>query len=723
MHVHKQGPYVLQVMRLVGRVGRPGCTRLGRRWHRDALRVTGSVEAVSSEESGLLCEIKRRAPERVGARLGEDYDFSPLARPVEQPSRHNASSAHQQAPPNMPHQSHALTSCLGPAEDLRDAALLAGGVRDTPPDRPGASEAPSGVVTAKARTRASQKVEPELDVKLAPPVHVTKQREPPRREVSPAPSNSDAETVCAPYPAAQLGYEVNQDARSGPVRDHRGPCPDEFEAGAPNNASHASGAIPEPISHTPGGSNNTRPTVHLQPEAHAGADSVFSPHHVSRAREFAAPSSSAKAPAVLGKLVQCAPAGVRNDETRPARRRVFVGPTVVRDVPREVPPPEEQRVVSPLSSRPVFTGPGSIPRRAECFHKRATTFPSGERTEAPSLESVHEASATLHPGGRPLPPRPPSPKRKRREPEGVSRSSGTDSSDEGITQDCAEAFLAKLDTRPTCSSGHPLFSFGSPEPGWWCSACKRVFSTRRLLWGCRVCDFDICGNCLVDSRSGSSIAPAPVQGVVPEAIPAAHVQNAAQEAIPSGTQTGPAVKLLRASGVLTGSDMFPNDLHLTLGVNGESLSVLGSCRAPELKGGFRKVYHLRGEGPAASMVLKLAENDADNVNEVRSAAACPAAFTRIYGSGSIWVSLGADGLCQAHYIISERVVPLTALLDGPALPPTACASLALQCCRVVFRATLAGIKCRTLGRSSGASRSHQVSNSKMRSPCIKCAKA
>ena len=313
---------------------------------RDALRATGAVEAVSSEESGILCEAKRRAPERVGAHLGEDYDFSPLARPVEQPSRHNASSAHQQAPPSMPHQSHAMTSCLGPAEDLGDAALLAEGVRDTPPDRPSASEAPSSVVTAKARTRASQRVEPEHDVKLAPPVHVAKQREHPRREVSPAPSNSDAETVCAPYPDAQLDYDVNQDARSGPVRDPRGPCPDEFEAGAPNNASHASGAIPESISHTPCGSAKyTRLTVHSQPEAHAGANSVFSPHHVSRAREPVAPSSSAKTPAVSGKFVQCVPAGAMGDETRPVRRRVFLGPAVVRDVPRKVPPPEEQRVV------------------------------------------------------------------------------------------------------------------------------------------------------------------------------------------------------------------------------------------------------------------------------------------------------------------------------------------------------------------------------------------
>ena len=144
--------------------------------------------------------------------------------------------------------------------------------------------------------------------------------------------------------------------------------------------------------------------------------------------------------------------------------------------------------------------------------------------------------------------------------------------------------------------------------------------------------------------------------------------------------------------------MFPDDLRLALDVDGRSLSVLGSSRAPELKGGFRKVYHLKGEEPAANLVLKLAGCDADNVNEVRSATACPAAFARIFDSGSIWVSLGEKGLCQAHYVVAERAIPLTALLEGPALPPAACTSLALQCCRVVLQATLAGIKCRDLGQ-------------------------
>ncbi|CAE7379472.1 unnamed protein product, partial [Symbiodinium natans] len=485
----------------------------------------------------------------------------------------------------------------------------------------------------------------------------------PQSDVSPASSISDAETVGAQYSEVQLGSNENQVARSGPGHGPSGPCATGREAGAHNKASSASQATTEPTGNPLGGSAKyAQLVVSPQLETPSGAISAFS-LDVSRARKLDEPNSSAKAPAVSESSGRRASAGAMMDEVRPFQRRIFMGPAGVRDVPGKVSLPEKPRVVTPLSSRPVFTGPGSIPRRTECLPTRAVAYPSSDRSDAPFLERVPEASTSLPSGDRPMPPRPPSPKRKKREPESTSRSSGSASSDEGITQDCAEAFLARLDARPTCSAGHPLFSFGSPEPGWWCSACKRVFTTRRLLWGCRVCDFDICGNCLVDSQGGSFLTPAPARNVAHDAVPVAPVQDAAQEAIPNSAQALPSMKLLRASGVLTGNDMFPDDLHLTLEVNGESLSVLGSSRVPELKGGFRKVYHLRGEGPAASLVVKLAENDADNVNEVRSAAACPAAFTRIFGSGSIWVSLGADGLCRAHYVITERVVPLTALLD------------------------------------------------------------
>ncbi|CAE7558191.1 unnamed protein product [Symbiodinium natans] len=564
-----------------------------------------------------------------------------------------AFGSHVQASPAGTSQARA-TLRGSEAEDLvpvkPDGEILGDGVGDAAPDRESASKTSSREVTTTARTKV------------------------------------------------QLGFDKNQVACGGPGHGPSGPCATGREAGTFNKASSASEATTEPTGNPLGGSAKYAQLVMSpQLEAPSGAISAFS-LEVSRARKLDESSPSAKAPAVSESSGQCASAGAMVDEVRPFQRRIFMGPAGVRDVPGKVSLPEKPRVVAPLSSRPVFTGPGSIPRRTECLPKRAAAYPSSNRSDAPFLECVPEASTSLLSGDRPMPPRPPSPKRKKREPESTSRSSGSASSDEGITQDCAEAFLARLDARPTCSAGHPLFSFGSPEPGWWCSACKRVFTTRRLLWGCRVCDFDICGNCLVESQGGSFLTPAPAQNVAHDALPAVPVQDAAQEAIPSSAQAMPSMKLLRASGVLTGSDMFPDDLHLTLEVNGESLSVLGSSRAPGLKGGFRKVYHLRGEGPAASLVVKLAENDADNVNEVKSAAACPAAFTRIFGSGSIWVSLGADGLCRAHYVITERVVPLTALLDGPTLPPTACTSLALQCCRVVFRATLAGIKCRDLGQ-------------------------
>ena len=667
--------------------------------HSDALRATRAVRAWSSGDSGILRETERRAPGQVGVHLGKGDAFDPPDRPLGQPVRYDVSSAHQ----------HTLPS--SPLQGVGDAAL----------DRVSASKASSREVTTKARTKASHRVGSEQAVRLAPPECVSGPRGHPQSDVSPASSISDAETVGAQYSEVQLGSNENQVARSGPGHGPSGPCATGREAGAHNKASSASQATTEPTGNPLGGSAKyAQLVVSPQLETPSGAISAFS-LDVSRARKLDEPNSSAKAPAVSESSGRRASAGAMMDEVRPFQRRIFMGPAGVRDVPGKVSLPEKPRVVTPLSSRPVFTGPGSIPRRTECLPTRAVAYPSSDRSDAPFLERVPEASTSLPSGDRPMPPRPPSPKRKKREPESTSRSSGSASSDEGITQDCAEAFLARLDARPTCSAGHPLFSFGSPEPGWWCSACKRVFTTRRLLWGCRVCDFDICGNCLVDSQGGSFLTPAPARNVAHDAVPVAPVQDAAQEAIPNSAQALPSMKLLRASGVLTGNDMFPDDLHLTLEVNGESLSVLGSSRVPELKGGFRKVYHLRGEGPAASLVVKLAENDADNVNEVRSAAACPAAFTRIFGSGSIWVSLGADGLCRAHYVITERVVPLTALLDGPTLPPTACTSLALQCCRVVFRATLAGIKCRDLGQKQWGLK--VPPNFKFPTPCTKCAKA
>ncbi|CAE7029915.1 unnamed protein product [Symbiodinium natans] len=308
---------------------------------------------------------------------------------------------------------------------------------------------------------------------------------------------------------------------------------------------------------------------------------------------------------------------------RTGSRPVFTGLVTTCVEGEKVSRPSVLREVTPISSRPVFTGPGSIPRRGEGYPARGESDPPVIQ-EVPDAEAVGNPLASLLPCGRPLPPRPPTPKRKRLEPERASCSSGSASSEEGLTPADAEAFLARLDARPTCSSGHPLFSFGPPEPGWWCSSCKRVFTTRRLLWGCRVCDFDVCGNCLVNLRSETTSAPSAAGATTPAPGDS------------GGVEAWPSVRLLRASGTLPRKDMFPDDLRLTLEVDGQELPVVGSCLAPELKGGFRKVFHLRGAWPSPNVVLKLAQSDADNINEVKCAAVCPAAFTHILGSGSIY---------------------------------------------------------------------------------------
>ena len=505
---------------------------------------------------------------------------------------------------------------------------------------------------------------------------VSRQHDHLREEGSSTPSSSDAETVGVPYPEVQLDFSMSHVAHGKPVPAPCSPQTNDSGVEAKTAVSNAgSGHVTSAKQATPS-----------RLEVPAGTSCAPS-LHPSKTSGLSSKCSSHKSPAVSETSVQGVPTGTMRDEVRPGPRRVFMGSAGVLDVPKKVPTQGVQQVVAPISSRPVFTGPGSIPPRTECFPKQATAYPCAGEADALVLESVCGTSEALLPGGRPLPPRPPTPKRKRLEPEDVSRSSDSATSGEGVTltPENAEAFLARLDARPTCPSGHPLLSFGSPEPNWWCSVCKREFATRRLLWGCRVCDFDICGNCLANQRSGPAISPAPGQ-------------EANQGPAPSEAKAWPSIKLLRESGFLTGKDMFPDDLRLALDVDGRNLSVLGSSRAPELKGGFRKVYHLKGEEPAANLVLKLAGCDADNVNEVRSATACPAAFARIFDSGSIWVSLGEKGLCQAHYVVAERAIPLTALLEGPALPPAACTSLALQCCRVVLQATLAGIKCRDLGQ-------------------------
>ena len=101
--------------------------------------------------------------------------------------------------------------------------------------------------------------------------------------------------------------------------------------------------------------------------------------------------------------------------------------------------------------------------------------------------------------GRPVPPKPP-PARRRVPPPSNASSTSEENCGDAITEQMAEELLARLDSKPMCASGHPLSRSGSPIAGWWCSSCRREFSGRKLLWGCRVCNYDICGSCLARIR-------------------------------------------------------------------------------------------------------------------------------------------------------------------------------------------------------------------------------
>ncbi|CAE7412791.1 unnamed protein product [Symbiodinium natans] len=466
------------------------------------------------------------------------------------------------AQPCVPRYSQAVTSCLGPLGELEHTACRAGVVRDKSPTCPGVSEASSSSMPTKEG--APHGVESELGGRSVPSVCDARQLDHLREDGSPAHSSSDAETVSVPYPEVQLDFDMRHDAHGKPVPVPCSPRTSDFGVEAKTAVSNAGGTSPEPKYLSPCGYvTSAKQATHSRLEVPAGTSRAPS-LRPSQIGGLSSKCSSHKGPAVSGPSVQVVPARAMSDEVRPGPRRVFMGSAGVLDVPRKVSAHGLQQVVAPMSSRPVFTGPGSIPRRTECFPKQATASPCAEEAAALVLESVFGTSEALLPGGRPLPPRPPTPKRKRLEPEDVSRSSDSATSGEGVTltPENAEAFLARLDARPTCPSGHPLLSFGSPEPNWWCSVCKREFATRRLLWGCRVCDFDICGNCLANQRSGPAIPPAPGQ-------------EASQGPSSSEAKAWPSIKLLRASGFLTGKDMFPDDLRLAMEVDGQNLSVLG----------------------------------------------------------------------------------------------------------------------------------------------------
>ena len=170
----------------------------------------------------------------------------------------------------------------------------------------------------------------------------------------------------------------------------------------------------------------------------------------------------------------------------------------------------------------------------------------------------------------------------------------------------AEELLARVDSKPMCASGHPLSRFGSFIAGWWCSSCRREFSGRKLLWGCRVCNYDICGSCL-----------ARIRGL---AKPPRRAPDATAANIPHSLLVGNydlSVPALVGDSLPT--ELIPNALEVELTVDGTSVKMEAVCPSKDYKGGFRKVFTLNGQAPCSQLVLKVAKDEADNANEIRAA--------------------------------------------------------------------------------------------------------
>ena len=387
------------------------------------------------------------------------------------------------------------------------------------------------------------------------------------------------------------------------------------------------------------------------------------------------------------------------------------------------PAPAESVVPRPLSAQPVFepsaegpiaaceTSPSSLPAvvpgRPVSPGKEDSVVhqPLSSASASAGLGGSDAAGARgVLASGRLLPP-PPPPARRKRNLEVVdvasSESTSTVPGDlNELSYEEAEAFMSTLEGRAECPGGHLLARFGTPLAGWWCSSCTQVFATQRLMWGCRICNFDVCGKCLLRMR-GSVLPPEDPQGPTSSA-PVDQGQNSSvlagrvlsAPAAPSRVQ----VTVSAANGAMCREDVFPVSLELTCLIDDAVFTVCANSPSADFRGGFRRVYLLSGHEAVENLVLKLGKSWADNVNERRAASLCPSAFSEVAASGSIQISLRPNTLLDAHYILAEKVVLVTEVLKLDPYPSVdARALLGYKCMRALCNASLCGVKCRDLG--------------------------
>ena len=56
-------------------------------------------------------------------------------------------------------------------------------------------------------------------------------------------------------------------------------------------------------------------------------------------------------------------------------------------------------------------------------------------------------------------------------------------------------FVGNATSVTQCNAGHALSMFSTDVHGYTCDLCDDTFDEEAAMWGCRVCDFDMCGDC------------------------------------------------------------------------------------------------------------------------------------------------------------------------------------------------------------------------------------
>ena len=229
------------------------------------------------------------------------------------------------------------------------------------------------------------------------------------------------------------------------------------------------------------------------------------------------------------------------------------------------------------------------------------------KSQGPPVSHSESVNTDVLPSGRPAPPKPPPARRTR-------RSCDRESSSSGVPEEDAQALLDMLYDREECPMGHPLVRFGTDQPGWSCSGCKVSFSQKKLMWGCRTCDLDLCSECLLKSKHdpvahGSKREPWPIHDF----------------------------KVVHATAANEEGRLIPRSFKARLLWNGCSRFVRFECPGDSFVGGWRTVFLLHPDGfdlpaEALCLVAKVAKSREDQLQEETCAARCPSVFCEVFAA-------------------------------------------------------------------------------------------